>query len=515
LTSGTNWNIRFRVVLTSARRWRFSMTGIRLISCTALACAAAVAQPPDTLWTAWFGGDHTDLALSVVPTADGGFVFAGSADAGGNLDAWLVRTDGYGSLVWSETFGGTGEDAFSSVRETSDGGFVMCGYTTSSGAGSYDAWLVRADAGGGYLWDATFGGTGQDLGFEALQLTDGGYAAVGYASDPGTGDYDVLLVRTDSLGSAAWEKSYGLEGDDEGYSVDRTSDGGFVLTGYTSSTGPGPYNLWLIRTDGSGTMLWNRVLGGTQGEIGRCVRQTSDGGYIVTGCTTSSGAGLGDMWLVRLDEAGSVVWDRSFGGPQWDSGFSVTETWGGGFAVTGYTDTDGPSEGSGYDLWIVKTDADGDLDWEAILDCGYDSWGQSLAHTSDGGYIVAGYSWIESSGPDDFDAWLIRLDQDTGISPEGDPQAVSPDITSVFPNPSGGTFCIRCSFTGIEPPQALVYSLSGRLVRRLVPGGIEDGSCVYTWDTLDLSGAAVPAGVYLLRVASGSGSSSARLVLVR
>jgi len=491
------------------------MTVTRFFCCIAMVCTSAAAQPPDTLWTAWFGGDDTDLALSVVQAADGGFVFAGSADTGENQDAWLAKTDQYGSLVWSETFGGTGDDAFNSVRETSDGGFVTYGYTTSSGAGSYDSWLVRTDASGGFLWDATFGGTGQDIGFEALQLPDGGYAAVGYASDAGTGDYSIHLIRTDSLGSAAWERFYGLEGDAEGYSVDRTSDGGFVLTGYTSSMGPGPYNLWLIRTDDSGTMVWNRVLGGTQGEIGRCVRQTSDGGYIVTGTTTSSGAGLGDMWLIRLDDAGTVVWDRFFGGPQWDDGFSVTETWEGGFAVTGYTDTDGPSEDTGYDLWIVKTDAEGDMDWEAILDCGYDSWGQSVAQTSDGGYIVAGYSWIESSGPEDFDAWLIRLDQETGISGGGGPRTASPGITSVFPNPSGGPFGIVCSFPGTEPPEARVYSLSGRLVRVLVPDVIEEGSCTFAWDALDLSGVEAPSGVYLLRVTAASGSDSARLVVVR
>jgi len=479
--------------------------------------SATNAQPPDTLWTSSFGGDHTDLSASVLQTPDGSFVFAGSTDSNGttSLDAWLVKVDSAGDLVWSSVFGGSGDEAAYSVQETSDGGFIMAGYTTSYGSGGYDSWLVKTDAGGAYQWDATFGGAGLDLAYTVTQLPDGGYALAGYTASSGAGGYDIHLVRTDGSGGLIWEEFYGGSQDDIAYSLAHTADGGYIITGYTSSQGPGPYNLWLLKTDSTGTMEWNKVLGGSEGEIGREVRQTADGGYIITGYTGTWGAGLSDLWLVRTDNAGTVIWDSYFGGTQWDEGLSVVETWDGGFAVTGYTDTDGPVTAIGYDLWILKTDSAGIEEWEIILDNGNDSYGQALAQTSDNGYIIAGYSWMEASGADDFDVWLIRLDAETGIGGGEIPPPYGPVIGSVFPNPSAGTFFIQCTPGESDELEAAVYGITGLLVTHLTPDQLPSPSGHFVWDGRDAAGGSVPAGVYLIRISDGYCAASARMVLTR
>jgi len=488
-----------------------------LLACLLIIPTTTHAQPPDTVWTRTFGGAHTDLSASVLQMPDGSFVFAGSTDSNGtsSLDALLVKVDPDGNLVWSNVFGGSGDEAAYSVQETSDGGFIMAGYTTSYGSGGYDSWLVKSDTDGTHQWDAAFGGSGLDIGYTATQLPDGGYAMVGYTASSGAGGYDIHLLRTDGSGVLIWEEFYGGTQDDIAYSLAQTADDGYVFTGYTSSQGPGPYNLWLLKTDGTGTVEWDRVLGGSEGEIGYDVRQTADGGYIITGYTSTWGLGFGDLWLVRTDNAGTVIWDSYFGGTQWDVGMSVIETWDGGFAVTGYTDTDGPVTGTGYDLWILKTDGTGIEDWEIILDNGNDNYGQALAQTSDNGYIVAGYSWMEASGADDFDVWLIRLDAETGI---GGGEILPPDgpvIGSIFPNPSAGTFSIQCTQGVSGELEAAVYSITGLLVTALTPDQLPSPAVRFIWDGRNAEGENVPAGVYFLRVSDAYRTVTARMVLTR
>ncbi len=493
------------------------MIRMGLLACLLIIPTATHAQPPDTVWTSTFGGAHTDLSASVLQTPDGSFVFAGSTDSNGttSLDAWLVKVDSAGDLVWSTVFGGSGDEAAYSVQTTSDGGFIMAGYTTSYGSGGYDSWLVKTDADGAYQWDATFGGAGLDLGYTATQLSDGGYALVGYTASSGAGGYDIHLVRTDDSGELIWEEFYGGSQDDIAYSFAQTADGGYVITGYTSSQGPGPYNLWLLKTDSTGTVEWDKVLGGSEGEIGYEVRQTTNGGYIITGYTSTWGAGSSDLWLVRTDNAGTVIWDSYFGGTQWDVGMSVTETWDGGFAVTGYTDTDGPATAIGYDLWILKTDSAGIEEWEIILDNGNDSYGQALAQTSDNGYVVTGYTWMEASGADDFDVWLIRLDAETGIGGGANPPSAGPVIESVFPNPSAGTFSIQCTPGESGELDAAVYGITGLLVTVLTPDQLLSPTVRFTWNGRNAAGNDVPDGIYLLRVSDGYRTVTARMVLIR
>jgi len=338
---------------------------------------------------------------------------------------------------------------------------------------------------------------------------------VGYTASSGAGGYDIHLVRTDGSGELIWEEFYGGSQDDIAYSLAQTVDSGYVITGYTSSQGPGPYNLWLLKTDSTGTVEWDKVLGGPEGEVGREVRQTTDGGYIITGYTSTWGAGSSDLWLVRTDDAGTVIWDSYFGGTQWDEGQSVVETWDGGFAVTGYTDTDGPVTAIGYDLWILKTDSAGIEEWEIILDNGNDNYGQALAQTSDNGYIVAGYSWMEASGADDFDVWLIRLDTETGIGGGAIPSSYGPVIGSVFPNPSAGTFCIQCTPGESDELEAAVYGITGLLITHLAPDQLPSPAVRFIWDGRDAAGGNVPSGVYLLRISDGYCTASARMVLTR
>ena len=198
------------------------------------------------LWSQTYGGPDSETAYALVETSDGGYTLAGGAS--------LVKTDAYGNMEWNQIYGrATGERAYSLV-ETSDGGFALAGYTYSwdpatAGAGDYDFWLVKTDANGNMEWNQTYGGAEYDLVSSLVETVDGGYALAGYTLSFGAGSDDFWLVKTDASGNMEWNQTYGGAYQDRAHSLVEGSDGGYVLAGYTTSYGAGPYNFWLVKTD--------------------------------------------------------------------------------------------------------------------------------------------------------------------------------------------------------------------------------------------------------------------------
>ena len=175
---------------------------------------------------------------------------------------------GLPELEWSKTFGNLGDDLGDSVQQTSDGGYIIAGFTGSYGAGGEDVWLIKTDSDGDRVWDKTFGGTSDDAGWSVRQTTDGGYIIAGSTSSYGAGEWDVWLIRTDSDGDRVWDKTFGGTSVDDGISVQQTSDGGYVIAGGTSSYGAGEADVWLIKTDSNGNKVWDKTFGGTSDDAG-------------------------------------------------------------------------------------------------------------------------------------------------------------------------------------------------------------------------------------------------------
>ena len=178
---------------------------------------------------------------------------------------------------WNKTFGGAIKDQAYSLVQSSDGGFAIAVETTSFGAGGWDVMLVKTDVYGNMQWYKTYGGAGTDYVNSVILTADGGYLLTGHTNSWGAGGYDVNVIKTDSLGNLQWNKTYGGAGQDRAYGAIRTSDGGYALAGYTDSYGAGLTDYYLIKIDFAGNMQWNKTYGGTNGDNAFAVVQTSDG----------------------------------------------------------------------------------------------------------------------------------------------------------------------------------------------------------------------------------------------
>nr|QNO56515.1 hypothetical protein CNIFIPMI_00007 [Methanosarcinales archaeon ANME-1 ERB7] len=362
-----------------------------------------VSEAPEEEWNRTFGGIYSDRAFSAKQTSDGGYIMTGvtaySYNSLARTDVLLIKTDLEGNKEWERTFGGTHRAEGISVQETRDGGFIIVGWIFLEWE---DIWLIKTDLEGNSEWNRTFGAN--SCGHSVQETRDGGYIIAGDTWVEG--NCDVRLIKTDSGGNSEWNRTFGGLGDDMCMSVQETRDGGYIIAGITSHTYVGFFcnDVLLIKTDSEGNKEWKRTFGGSGDDVGLSVQETGDGGYIIVGRTESYGTGGNDVLLIKTDSEGNSEWNRTFGGSSVDAGISVHETRDGGFILAGLTESYGAGS---FDAWLIKTDSDGNQKWDRTFGGLGDDTGRSVQETKDGGYIIAG--WTESYGAGSADAWLIKV----------------------------------------------------------------------------------------------------------
>ncbi len=409
------------------------------------------------------GGTNWDAGSSVHEIIGGGYIVAGTTQSfgAGGVDFYLIKTNVNGSVVWTKTFGGASYDILNSIQQTVDSGYIITGYTYSFGAGNEDVYLIKTNANGNLLWSRTFGGTNTEESSSVSQTTDGGYIIIGFTNSFGAGDFDVYLIKTDANGDTLWTKALGGIGYDTGTSVEQTTDGGYIISGGTTSFGSGNNDVYLVKTNVNGDTLWTKTFGGiSTNDVGYSVQQTIDGGYIVAG-VYNYGSFNSDVYLIKTDTNGDTLWTKTYGGVTNDEGNLVRQTSDSGYIIIGSTVV-----GSGHDVYLIKTDVNGDTVWTKTYGGTSDEAGSSVAQTIDGGYILVGGKFIgtvnslyliktDSLGNSGCNQVSIMTIVNSPPTQETTPVTTVSSTNTIVGNPasqtgSGGTVTTYCTNVGIN-----------------------------------------------------------------
>lgn len=382
-----------------------------------------------------YGGSGIDEAVSVVEAADGNYMVLGttrSSDgditdrAGNDSDFWLLKLSKTGDIIWSKTYGGSDDENASRITKTSDGGFLLSGYTTSNdgdvnqNAGFQDYWVVKINASGSIIWEKNFGFSGSDQASKAFQTSDGGYFITGYfdvsasggagndlnkGALHGVGEYWGIKLKAD--GSTQWRRYFGGSNNDRSYDALETADGGFLMTGtsesedYDKTDFKGSYDYWAVRLTATGDLLWTKSFGGEEIDNSYASIKTDDGNYIMVGDSRSADQdvtnprGNADAWMVKFDDNGNKIWQKSFGGLQFDTAHSIVQRNNGDYILSGHSrsaDGDLQNNNGLNDVWVFVVDTTGNLKFQKSIGGSSIDFASEAIETTDNKILVVGNS---------------------------------------------------------------------------------------------------------------------------
>ena len=411
---------------------------------------------PVIKWQKSVGGSCNEIAYSIIQNAIGNYVLAGyttsnDGDISGNHgynDMWVMEMSEGGNILWKQCYGGANDEKAFEIIQTSDGGYAVAGYTASNNGGmiqnhhdttfvNYDYWVIKLDNTGNLQWSKCYGGTSNDYGNSIVAAPGGGYFVAGSSRSH---DWDKTfwyqpfedfwIIKIDALGNLIWEKTYGGTAWDFVKGLASTSDGGVVVTGDTDSddgdlTGNhGISDFWIIKLDSVGGLEWQRNYGGSEHDWPYDVIQTFDNHYVVAGWTQSDDGdvtglhgtiGLPDFWVLKLDSAGNLIWQKTLGGSSSEEAYSIIENpWDHSYTLSGFSgSTDGDVSFRRGGMWIVNLDTSGTINWERSFGGSKGAYGECIATTSDQGFIVCGESKSSdldlTVNHDSTDWWVLKL----------------------------------------------------------------------------------------------------------
>lgn len=324
-------------------------------------------QRGEVEWHRSLNAGREEIMYWFTRTTDNGLILAGGSTsfAPGPHNGWAVRLDEAGGIVWQRAFGGEGQDHFLSIAPAGGDGFMIAGRTFSLGPNPGNIWLLRLDGGGSIVKEQALDVQNpDDASVSIVGASDGDFLVTGWCGG------DLCVVRTDGEGQVRWVKTYGHSDTEEGRCIEETRDGGFIVAGGIRSEGNGARDVWVLKLDGNGDVLWQKAYGGRQFEGAMSIQETMDRGYCLAGYTSSFGMGWHDVWVLRLDEGGGILWQKTYGGEGTDEAFRIRQTPDRGFIIGARTDSFGAG---GSDIWVLKLDAGGDIAAECPRGIGVDS----------------------------------------------------------------------------------------------------------------------------------------------
>jgi hypothetical protein len=454
-------------------------------------------------WEHSYGGSSDDQAFSIKPTVDGGYIIAGETwstngditSNHGSADLLLLKIDGNGNVLWENSLGGSSTEGARSVIETFDSSYVAVGYTYSNNGditlnhGFRDAWITKTSNSGQLIWQKTIGGSMNDALVSVQQTSDRGFITAGYSSSNDSdisgnhGYADCLVVKLDSSGNIIWQKSFGGSSPDWAQAIICTSDGGYLFCGFTSSndgdvngSNNGGYNeFWIVKLNSSGNIEWQQPFGGSANEESYSLIETDDHYFVITGDAGSiNGTVTGlhgiasDVWTLKLDQTGNLIWQKCLGGSNFEYGMSITNK-GNQYIILGNAesiDGDVAATHGQYDYWLISTDSSGNILWNKCFGGSKSELSRDLQNTLDGGLILAGTTYSndgdvhmnhDTTG-NSLDIWIVKLSALNILEKLSNGTGIY-----IYPNPSNGIFLLQLPMNESKATVQILDS-QGRLV---------------------------------------------------
>ena len=355
-----------------------------------------------------YGGSKNDVANAVVKTQDGGAAVLGYTQSiNGDIsdktvedfDFWILKLDAENNIQWSKTFGGSEDDRGNDILQTKDGGFAILGYSTSSNldvpgnAGSQDFWMIKLNANGTISWSKTFGYLGADFGTTLLQTADNSYLITGVLDVTASGGQgnsrnsqrhaggDIWAIKLSENGDLQWSKYFGGSFTDAPFGIVETEDHNFIIAGSSDSAdvdisnNNGSYDFWVLKITSNGSLLWERSFGGSEIDEARAITATNDGNFIIVGDTrsadkdVSNNHGAADVWIIKMNTDGNLIWEKTIGGSSFDVARSVARAQDNGFIISGSSRSlnEGFTNQGQNDALLLKIDAEGNLVWKQTI----------------------------------------------------------------------------------------------------------------------------------------------------
>lgn len=337
------------------------------------------------------------------------------------------------ALNWEKTFGGVLDDFGTSISQTADGKYIISGYTLSNNDlgstnhGMTDAVCLSTDDNGAMYWSKCYGGSKEDIVYSIVPTKDGGYFMIGNTSSSDgdvsscKGNTDIWVVKLFNDGKIDWQKSYGSTSLDQGNSAMQTADDGYILTGFAGFNDGDVINnhtadMWVVKLNFRGDIIWQKCLGGSSSEFGYSIKQTKDGGYVVAGSAISTNGdvsgmhGGSDFWVVKLNDTGAITWKKCYGGSAIDVAYSVSQTTDGGYILVGKTQSNNGDvimNHGLYDVWVVKINDTGAIQWQKTYGGSSNDYANSIIQCAIGGYLIVG-----STSSNDMDITINQGNRD-------------------------------------------------------------------------------------------------------